>query len=296
MKPPPFVYHRVDGLDEAVERLAELGPDAKILAGGQSLLPMLNFRLVRPSALVDITRVSSLRGVTRTGDELRVAALTRHDDLRRAPVGAGYELFAHTAPLIGHEPIRSCGTFGGSLAHADPAAEWCTLLLLLDGSVVVRSVRGERVVRGDDLFHGFFATDLAEDELLVEARFPRPVPAAAIEEEARRPGDFALVLAGAAFDWQGGCCRSPRLVVGGVGETPMRLVDAERLVEGSLLDDDALEECAETARRSVDPPTDAHATAAYRRRLVGALVAAALRAARARVDGRRDRAPTPRTG
>jgi carbon-monoxide dehydrogenase medium subunit len=292
MKPAPFVYHRVDYVDEAVERLAELGTDAKLLAGGQSLLPMMNFRLVRPSALIDITRVSSLRGVTRAGDELRVGALTRHHDLMRAPVGRGYDILASTAPLIGHEPIRSCGTFGGSLAHADPAAEWCTLLLLLDGSVVLRSIRDERLVSAAELFHGFLVTDIADDELLVEARFPRPVAAAAIEEEARRPGDFALVLAGAALEWHEGCCRSARLVVGGVAETPMRLLDAERVVEGSALDDDVLRECAEVARRSVDPPTDAHATAGYRRRLAGALVVAALRAARARADAQCDVAAT----
>jgi carbon-monoxide dehydrogenase medium subunit len=279
MKPPPFVYHRVDGLDEAVERLAELGPDAKILAGGQSLLPMLNFRLVRPSALVDITRVSSLRGVTRTGDELRVAALTRHDDLRRAPVGAGYELFAHTAPLIGHEPIRSCGTFGGSLAHADPAAEWCMLAVALDATLEVVRSSGTREVPVGEFLLGYFTTALEPDEVLGAVRFPAPCRRAAIEEFARRHGDFALVAVAVTLPDDG----PPRVVIGGVDAVPVRARDAERIVAESQADPECFADAGRAAAAEIEPGSDVHAGAEYRRELTAVLVHRAL--ARAVGDG-----------
>jgi carbon-monoxide dehydrogenase medium subunit len=279
VKPAAFDYHRVDRVEDALERLQELGEDAKVLAGGQSLVPMMNFRLVRPPALVDITRVPDLKYVARDGDALRIGALTLHREielLRDPNIVAGYELLPRAARWVGHYPIRTRGTFGGSVAHADPSAEWCMLAVLLDATVVALGPDGEREIPAADFFLGFFTTELEPGELLVEVRFPRPRPHAAIHEFARRHGDFAIVAAAVAVDLDDDVMREPRIVIGGVDEVPLRVEAAERVLDGSASGGDAFAAAARAAAEAVEPSSDVHGTAEYRKELTDVLVRRAL--------------------
>jgi carbon-monoxide dehydrogenase medium subunit len=281
VKPASFAYHRVQDVDEALERLAELGEDAKVLAGGQSLVPMMNFRIVRPPALVDVSRVGDLDYLARDGDALRIGALTLHRELEFADDALleGFGVLKRTAPLVGHLPIRARGTFGGSIAHGDPASEWCMLAVALGAEIVARGPGGERVVPADEFFFGFFTTALEPGELLCEVRLPAPRPRAALEEFSRRHGDYAIVAAAVNVDGDAGT----RVVVGGVDEVPLRVEAAERVLRESDLTPDALEEAAQTAAREVDPSSDVHGSKEYRRRLTAVVVRRALE--RAVADG-----------
>lgn len=286
MKPAAFDYHRVETVDEALERLGELGEDAKVLAGGQSLVPMMNFRIVRPPALVDISRVPDLAYLARDGEALRVGALALHREIEHADDDLldGFGVLKAVAPLVGHFPIRARGTFGGSVAHGDPASEWCMLTLLLDGEVVARGPSGERTVPASEFFLGFFTTALEPDEIVTEIRFARPPRHAALEEFSRRHGDFAIVAAAAALDRDaGGSCTHARVVIGGVDEIPLRVHAAEDALADSDLGDEAIEEAAQAAAREVEPSSDVHGSAEYRKRLTAVLLRRALR--RAVADG-----------
>jgi carbon-monoxide dehydrogenase medium subunit len=279
VKPAAFDYHRVDRIEDALERLGELGEDAKVLAGGQSLVPMMNFRLVRPPALVDITRVPDLKYLLRDGDALRIGALTLHREvelLRDPDLVAGYEILPRAARWVGHYPIRTRGTFGGSIAHADPSAEWCMLAMLLDATIVVLGPDGEREIPAADFFLGFFTTALEPGELLVEVRFPRPRPHAAIHEFARRHGDFAIVAVAVAVDLDGDRMSEPRIVVGGVDEVPLRVEAAERVLEGAAPGGEAFAEAGRAAADAVEPSSDVHGSAEYRKELTDVLVRRAL--------------------
>jgi aerobic carbon-monoxide dehydrogenase medium subunit len=279
MKPAAFEYHRVELVEEALERLAELGDEAKVLAGGQSLVPMMNFRLVRPPALVDITRIPDLRYVVRDGDALRIGALTVHREVERLSdpeLVSGYELLPRAARWVGHYPIRTRGTFGGSIAHADPSAEWCLLAVLLDAVVVLAGPDGERELPAADFFLGFFTTALEPGELLVEVRLPRPRRHAALQEFARRHGDFAVVAAAVAVDVDGDRLADPRIVIGGVDEVPVRVEEAERALDGATAGPEAFAETGRAAAAAVDPSSDIHGSAEYRRELTGVLVRRAL--------------------
>jgi aerobic carbon-monoxide dehydrogenase medium subunit len=293
MKPAAFDYHRVDRVEDALERLAELGEDAKVLAGGQSLVPMMNFRLVRPPALVDVTRIPDLRYVLRDGDALRIGALTVHREielLSDPDVISGYELLPRAARWVGHYPIRTRGTFGGSIAHADPSAEWCMLAVLLDATIVVTGPDGEREIPASDFFLGFFTSALEPGELLLEVRFPRPRPHAALREFARRHGDFAIVAAAVALDVDGDRISDPRIVVGGVDEVPLRVRDAERAIEGAAPGGEAFAAAGRAAAGAVEPSSDVHGNAEYRKELTDVLVrralAEAIHADREGSDGR----------
>ncbi len=274
MKPASFDYHRVEEVGEALELLAELGEDAKVLAGGQSLVPMMNFRIVRPPALVDVSRIPDLAYVARDGDALRVGALTLHRDLEFADDALleGFGVLKRTAPLVGHLPIRARGTFGGSIAHGDPASEWCLLAVALGAQIVARGPAGERTIPADEFFLGFFTTALEPGELLCEVRLPDPRPRAALEEFSRRHGDYAIVAAAVCLDGEAGT----RVVVGGVDEVPLRVEAAERVLRESDLTPDALEEAAQTAAREVDPSGDVHGGKEYRRKLTAVMVRRAL--------------------
>jgi carbon-monoxide dehydrogenase medium subunit len=279
VKPAAFRYQRANTVEDAIEQLTQLGDDAKLLAGGQSLVPMMNFRLVRPSALVDITGIPDLRYIEPHGEGLKIGALTPHrwvEAMEDPDLLEGFSVLKRAARWVGHYPIRTIGTFGGSIAHADPSAEWCMLATLLDAEIVAAGPDGERVIPASDFFHGFFMTALQPDEMIVEVRFPRPAPNAALHEFARRAGDFGIVAAAVAVDLRDGECRSARLVLGGVADIPSRIPEAERVLEGVEVGREAFEEAGRVAAEEIDPPSDVHGSAEYRRDLSAVLIRRAL--------------------
>ena len=280
MKPAPFSYYRTRSVPETVAMLAELGDGAKILAGGQSLVPMMNFRLARPSALVDVTRIPGLEYLRAGPDGLRIGALTRHRtvELCRDPaVLDGFGVLPRSARWIGHYPIRARGTFGGSIAHADPAAEWCLLAVLLDANVVLAGPSGARCVPAGEFFDGFYTTSAEPDEMVTELHFPRPARRAALTEFAQRQGDFAVVAAAVSVDLREAApqaCHAVRVVLGGVGPLPF-VVDTSGLA-GQPAAPATWRAAGELAAAQIDPPADGHGSAAYRRKLAATLVERAL--------------------
>jgi carbon-monoxide dehydrogenase medium subunit len=278
VKPAPFAYHRVHSVAEAVALLAELGDEAKILAGGLSLVPMMNFRLARPSALVDVSRLEGLSYLRAdAADGLRIGALTTHRtvEISRDPaVLGGFGVLPRSARWIGHYPIRSRGTFGGSIAHADPASEWCLLAVLLGAKVVLTGPDGPRTVSAAEFFQGYYSTAAAPDEMITELWFPASAPHAVLTEFAQRQGDFAIVAAAVSADISGGVCRKGRVVLGGVGPLPVE-VDAGPL-GGQPATEETWRAMGEHAARQIDPPDDTHGDAGFRRRLAATLVARAL--------------------
>jgi carbon-monoxide dehydrogenase medium subunit len=284
MKPAPFDYLAPASADEAVRALSQHGDDAKVLAGGQSLVPMLNFRLARPGVLVDVNGVRELDYLRQTDDALVVGALRRQRALERWAATAS-PLFADVMRWVSHVAIRTRGTVAGSIAHADPAAELPAVLLALDGTVVARGAAGERVIRAADFFRGPLTTSLRTGELVTEVRFPR-VPAGAgfsIDEVARRHGDFALVGA-LALLWREdrGPGMQARLAFFGVSDTPVRSREAEAILAGQEPTPARLAEAARAAAAALAPDSDLHATAEYRRRVAAVLAERTLRAALAR--------------
>ena len=291
MKPPPFDYYAPDTLDEALALMAQHGYGAKALAGGQSLVPPMNFRLAAPSVLVDLNRIPDLSYIRLAPDGgLLIGAMTRHVQAEKNPkVADKHPLLHATMPNIGHPQIRNRGTLGGSIAHADPAAELPALMRAVQGRIKAQSARGSRWIPADDFFQGFFTTALAEDELITELHLP-PLPAGsgwAIEEVARRHGDFALVGAFAILHLDGaGRCDHVRISLFGVGDGPMLATTAMGVLRGEKLDDEAIATAAEAAaQKDVDPPSDVHATASFRRHLVNVLVQRTLTQALARAAG-----------
>ena len=277
MKPPAFKYYAPTTVEEALALLAEHGYDAKPLAGGQSLIPTMNFRLAAPSVLVDLNRISELAYI-RPGDDggVRVGAMARHAQVERdALIAERAPLVHETMPHIAHPQIRNRGTYGGSLAHADPAAELPAVTVALGGKVLARSQRGERWIPAEEFFIGLFTTVLEPDELLVEVALP-PLPARtgwAFDEVARRHGDFALVgAAGLVTLDDRGRCADVRLVFMGVGEGPVDAQQAAAVLKGQEPTPEAIRAAAETAGQSdVDPISDVHATAEFRRHLAKVL-------------------------
>ncbi len=278
MKPAPFAYHRAHSVAEAVALLAELGDEAKILAGGLSLVPMMNFRLARPAALIDVSRIEGLSYLRADpGDGLRVGALTTHrtvETSRDPAVLGGFGVLPRSARWIGHYPIRCRGTFGGSIAHADPAAEWCLLAVLLDAQVVLTGPDGPRTVPAAGFFEGYYTTAAGPDEMITEIRFPTPARQAVLTEFAQRQGDFAVVAAAVSADIADGVCRRGRVVLGGVGPLPVE-VGADPLA-GQPAADETWQAMGEHAARQIDPPADTHGDAGFRRRLTATLVSRAL--------------------
>ena len=290
MKPAPFAYHRAHSVGEAVRLLAELGDEAKILAGGLSLVPMMNFRLARPAALVDVTRIAGLSYLRADRDGLRIGALTTHravETSRDPAVLAGFGVLPRSARWIGHYPIRSRGTFGGSVAHADPASEWCLLAVLLGARVVLAGPDGQRTVPAAEFFHGYYTTAARPDEMITELYFPRPAPQAMLTEFAQRQGDFAVVAAAVSVDVEDGACRSGRVVLGGVGPLPAQ-IDAG-VLSGQPATTETWRAMGEHAAGQIDPPDDTHGSTEYRRRLAATLVARALAQASLPVQAGQDR-------
>ena len=288
MKPARFAYHAPANVEEAIALLARHGGEAKLLAGGQSLVPLLNFRLTRPAALVDLNRVAGLSYIGEAAGHVRIGAMTRQRTIEFSPVIRRHlPLLAEATTLVGHLPIRSRGTIGGSLAHADPAAEYPTTLAALGGQVIVRSPRGERTLAAGELFQGYLTTTLAADEMLVEIRLPAMPDGAgfAFEEFSRRHGDFAIVgIAAIVVGTAGGHCASARLVTAGAGPVPVRLRAAEEILERDGLSNAAVDAAARRAAELVEPPSDIHASADYHRNLTRVLTARALRRAIKRLN------------
>ena len=287
MKPASFAYHRAASVGEALELLALAREDAKVIAGGQSLVPLMAFRLARPSALIDINRITELRYVRRDGDALRIGALATHRDIEtNAEPGVleGYSILPRAARFIGHYPIRTRGTFGGSIAHADPTSEWCMLALLLDAKIVIAGLQGSRTVAASDFFLGVFTTALGADEVVTEVHFPGPAPRSAIREFARRQGDFAVVAVATALEMEDGRVRSARIALAGVSDAPVRAMEAEAILAGAAPTDEAFDEAGRAAAAGLRPPSDIHGSSDYRKELAAALVRRALGDA-VRADG-----------
>jgi carbon-monoxide dehydrogenase medium subunit len=279
VKPAVFKYERPHDVAEVLGLLAEHGDEAKILAGGQSLVPMMNFRLARPAVIIDIGAVPGLGQVSRDGETVAIGSQVRHVELERPPFdGPLNSLLADAARHVGHIPIRLRGTFGGSIAHADPAAEWCLLAQALDADVTVASSRGERVIAASDLFQSAFVTSIADDELLTEVRMPWLSPdwKTGFSEFSRRAGDFAVVAVASAIKLVDGRIAEARIGAAGVGVIPVRLTQAEAALAGQPLGADAIEAASEVAGEEVDPRGDIHGSAEYRCDLVRALTRRAL--------------------
>jgi aerobic carbon-monoxide dehydrogenase medium subunit len=283
MKPPLFDYHAPKTVEEALALLQRYGGDAKLLAGGQSLMPLLNFRLSRPAALVDLNRIPSLAYIEEQDGHVRFGAMTRQRTIEFSPVvKERLPLLREATRWVGHLPIRTRGTIGGSIAHADPSAEYPAVLTALDGEVVARGPRGERVLTAKDLFQTYLTTNLDADEILVEVRLPAmPVGAGyALEEFARRHGDFAIIGIAAMVVREGPRCTMARLATAGAGPVPIRLRAAEEILERDGLGDAAIEAAARRASELVSPDSDIHASSDYRRHLTGVLTRRALERAR----------------
>jgi carbon-monoxide dehydrogenase medium subunit len=289
MKPPRFDYLLPRTLDEALELLAHHGEEAKVLAGGQSLVPLLNFRLVRPAYLVDLNDIPGLDGIRVDDGRLAIGAMTRQRAVETsAVVRERAPLLAEAMPQIGHVQIRNRGTIGGSLAHADPAGELPAVVAALDGELVLRSRRGERRLAPDAFFVGYLTTAAAPDELLIEARVPVTPPrtGSAFIEVSRRHGDFALVGVAATVTVDaGGVCTACAVALTGVGPIPVVARDAARALVGVKPADDAFAEVGRRVAGALTPDSDLHASADYRKHLAGVLTRRALARAAERIAG-----------
>jgi carbon-monoxide dehydrogenase medium subunit len=280
MKPASFVYHAPSTVDEAVALLGRLAADdGRILAGGQSLVPTMAFRLARPAHLIDINTVRALDRLDVAADALAIGAGVRHAAFHRpvvaGPLGA---LLSTVVRHIAHYPIRTRGTFCGSLAHADPASEWCLVAATLGAEMVATSARGSRRVAARDYFSGIMSTALAEDELLEEARLPL-LPADTrfgFYEFSRRAGDYAIAMALATFRIEDGVIADPHVGIGGAEAFPRRIAEAEGALAGRPPDTTAFRAAADAAADAVDPLEDIQSSADYRRDLVRVVTRRAL--------------------
>lgn len=287
MKPGPVTFVRVHDTSEAVEVLDQYGDEAKVIAGGQSLLPLMNLRLARPGHLVDVNEVTGLDGVQLDDGGLAIGALTRHATIERSNLRGPWGAFTDAMPLVGHHPIRVRGTFGGSISHADPTAELPLIAVTLGASVSLESRHDRRSSDAGDFFLGPFESVVRPDELVTGARFaPLPVGAAsAFEEFAERSGDFALasVCVAAAVD-NTGICTWARVGLGAVAAVPIRVEVVESVLLGARLTDDVVREAGHVASVECSPPDDVAASAVFRRELIALLTTRALQKLRRRLQ------------
>lgn len=285
MKPAPFEYVRPRSVSEAIAALAEGGYAAKVLAGGQSLIPAMNFRLAQPSVLIDLGPLEELRGIRVDGDRLRIGAMTRQRDVERsAAVREHAPLLAGVMPWIAHPQIRNRGTIGGSLAHADPAAELPAVLLALDATFTAQGPEGTRRIPVEEFYTGLFETALEPDEILTEVDIPVWTPAArwAFEEVSRRHGDFAL--AGVAVRLsvnEDGSVDDVAIALLSVDDGPVLSAAGAAVLLGERLGEASIEAAAEATAAALDPPADIHASAEFRRHLAHVLTRRALQRLRA---------------
>jgi carbon-monoxide dehydrogenase medium subunit len=284
MKPAPFEMCRPDSLEEVLDLLARYGDDAKLLAGGQSLVPAMNMRLSRPKVLIDLARVGGLDAIRADQDHVAIGAFVRQRAAERSEtVQRDVRLLAQALPLVAHPAIRNRGTIGGSLAHADPAAEIPGVVLALDAEMVVVGRGGRRIVKAEEFFVSYLTTALAHDEVLIEVRVPR-MPAGtrtAFVEMSRRHGDFAIVGVALALEFAEPPthCRTARIAVIGLGGRPIRLQRTQRSLAQQPLTDLSVREASEVAAAEVEPESDLHASSHYRRRLTATLVERGVRQA-----------------
>jgi carbon-monoxide dehydrogenase medium subunit len=289
MKLPPVEYEAPTTVAEAIDLLAEHGDEASVLAGGQSLIPLLALRLARPEVLIDINRVDELSGVAAVDGHVTIGAMTREYVAEESgTVADTLPLLAAALPLIGHEAIRSRGTIGGSLAHADPAAELPAVARALDAEFVVRGPSGGRVVPAAEWFEGYLTTSRQPDELLTEVRFPAVGRGTGVsfQEVARRHGDFAVVGLATSVTLSDGVISDARLAFAGVSDVPARATGAEELLVGQRPSAELFDEAARRAAGDIDPPSDLHGSAEYRKKVAAALVRRGLREA---VDNAQER-------
>jgi carbon-monoxide dehydrogenase medium subunit len=286
VKPAPFDYHAPRNLEDALRILGDAGQDGRVLAGGQSLMPMLNLRILSPAVLVDINRIETLDRLHVGAESLTVGALVRHADLlRHAGVRDGWPLLAEATAQVAHPAIRNRGTVCGSVAHNDPAAEHPAVLVTLEGTVVIAGGAGRRDLPAEEFFTGMLSTALEPGEMVVELRYPRP-PAgagAAFVEFSRRLGDFAIGGAAAMLTMRDGICEKARLSIVGMGDGPFRARAAEEALTGRRIGSedtaDAFAEAAAKVKAAVDPADDVHASSSYRRHLAGVMAVRALETA-----------------
>lgn len=290
MKPAPFRYARPDTTEEAVALLTEHGDDAVLLAGGQSLMPLLALRLATPAVVIDLNGLTELEYIRHDGERLRVGALARQRSVEMHPELLRCSLAAEAASLVGHVAIRNRGTVVGSMTHAHPAAEWPAVAVALSGELEVLSTAGSRTIAAPDFFLSHFTTVLAPGELVTEVRLPIPNGrvGSSFMELSRRDGDFAIVGVGALLQLShDDRVQDARLAVTGVAPAPVRLTEVESILVGEACSTDLIAEAAEDAAAGLDPPADVHGSSGFRRSVARSLTARALSAA-ARRAGERD--------
>ena len=285
MKNPPFNYHRPASVDEALALLAEHGDEAKILAGGQSLLPIMALRLGRPEHVIDIGAIDELKAIS-VGDGVTIGAMVRHAEAEKsAEVAEHTPLVAVALPHVGHRAIRNRGTVVGSIAHADGAAEMPAVCLAIGATMYIASSTGSRQVAAADFFQGFFTTSIEANELLTAVHFPAQSPTAGstVVEISRRHGDYAMCGLACMIDAPGGTIESSALSFFGVGNTPMRVAEAEAALVGKAPSDEAFAAAAAIVSNTLTPDDDIHATAGYRRHIAGVLTRRGLAEATSRI-------------
>ncbi len=269
MKPPPFKYIRPTSIEEALAAIAN-NEDAKVLTGGQSLIPMMGLRVISPSELIDMNGIIDLAYIKETTDEIQIGAMTRHNDVKASALVAEHcPLLTEAYNWIAHQAVRNRGTIGGNIFHADPASENPAVMLTYDAVMVLRSVRGEREVAARDFFEDIYEVSAGEDELLTEIRIGKRSgdEGYGFTEISPRKGDFAIVGVGAAARVVAGKFQGARIAACGVGPTAQRMTEAEKMLEGVDVNEDNIEAAAEAAAKAVDPFSDFHADAMYRRDL-----------------------------
>ena len=283
MKPPRFDYYAPQNLDEALALLEKFGGDGRVLAGGQSLVPLMNMRLAAPRQVIDINRIATLDYLEERDGFVCLGALTRHRTIERAQlIGARCPLLSQAVAFVGHAQVRTRGTIGGSVAHGDPAAEYPTVVAALDGQIVVQSVRGQRVIGWREFFLGHYSVDLGPDEMVVEIRLRKAArrSASAFLEISRRHGDFALVETAVEMQLdQAGRCAHVSIALGGVGGTPVRAVAGEACLQGQLPSAKSVRDAAMLAVEGIEPDDDIHGSSSYRKRMASLLVARSLEGA-----------------
>jgi carbon-monoxide dehydrogenase medium subunit len=285
MIPKKFDYYAPTSLNEAIQLLSE-NEEAKVLAGGQSLLGLMKLRLAAPTALVDISKLPDLSYVREDGDRLAIGALTTHDTIEHnSRIKEKFTILNESASKIGDQQTRNLGTIGGGVCHADPAADLPTALRVLDAEFVIKRKKGERVVPASDFFVDMFTTAVGHDEVLREIRLPYlpPTSASAYIKHSLREHDFAIVIAGTVLTLgEENVCKDVRIGLGGAGPTPLRAISAEQYLKGKILDEATIVEAAEKAVEGVNPPSDVHGSKSYRFEMIKVLTSRALRLALSR--------------